>query len=104
MQSHSEFYYSDGFKAFVFSLFFAGIVAWALSEQIAPHHYGPIGAASGVVFFFLRLHCVRRYREVVAEKRQQQRGEEEAEPSDDEILEPIVAVKGGGSAQHVEVV
>ncbi|KAH8071142.1 divinyl chlorophyllide a 8-vinyl-reductase [Aureococcus anophagefferens] len=81
------------------SLFFAGLVAYALSEQISPHHYGPIGAASGVAFFFLRLWCVRSYREHVAERRRQRRpaGDDDG----DQVLEPIVAAKGGAAPSDV---
>ena len=39
-------YHSDVCGAFVFALCFAGLVSYALSEAISPHHYGSIGAAS----------------------------------------------------------
>ncbi|KAJ1455969.1 hypothetical protein M885DRAFT_616793 [Pelagophyceae sp. CCMP2097] len=43
------------------SLLFGGLVAAALSEALAPDHYGSIGAACAVAFFFLRLGCCLGY-------------------------------------------
>ena len=87
-------YHSDVCGAFVFALCFAGLVSYALSEAISPHHYGSIGAASGVLFFFMRLKCIERPDDATADALRAAAESSHSDDDEDQVLAPIIAAKG----------